>query len=513
VVSYDKPEFSHGQVKHADNSLKMLTIRVTGGTIHQHSQQEEEIMKNRKRLFLVALAGLVVLAFLGCNRPSSSTSSSTASGSTEKKEMSLWTWKIAMTPGFEAAAELFRQKTGYTITVEAYSPDDTYRQKVLSAANSGDLPDLIHWWASRQMNFENVLVDFTQKADAAYQSQFAATSFNNSIVRPGDVTQWQANPEASNVLKALKAGDIHHIPVDVGGAFTVYANNEILEKVGLANKVPDSYEQLLEYMIQVKNGTDKAGFVFSNGLPDVYYNWFGRAVEANYLGLETSVALRNREAKMNDPKNIIPLKAWETLCKSGVILDGVTAMNIDEGDMAFASGRAAFLLGGTYTFGQLTAMGMDVTKVFSFVVPKLRNSVITEPFGINPSALTGMAIPITSKHQDAAWDYIQFIALDPEGIVAFANGAYVLPAAKLDDKALSTLTPALQAQYKSLTDRRTITSQVDDFPDIIVRNSQNMQYVELYKDMQKILTGEMTAEQVAAEFDRRGAEQKAAGRM
>jgi multiple sugar transport system substrate-binding protein len=468
------------------------------------------MMKKYQTLSRVLMGGflLTALLFSACNRRAE-----VSSGGTERKEMSLWTWKVAMTPGFEAAGELFEKKTGYHITVEAYTPDDTYRQKVLSSANSGDLPDLIHWWASRQMNFENVLVDFTQRADEAYRARFAATAFNNSIVRPGDVTQWQANPEASNVLKSLKAGDIHHIPVDVGGNFTIYANNEILSQVGLDNKTPDSYEQFLEYMIQVKNRTDKAGFVFSNGLPDVYYNWFGRAVEANYLGLETSVALRNRDAKMNDPKNILPLKMWETLSKSGVILEGVTAMNIDEGDMAFVAGRAAYLLGGTFTYGQLQAMGMDTAKVFSFVVPKMRGSVVNEPFGINPSALTGMAIPLTSKNQEAAWDYIQFIALDPEGIAAFANNAYILPAAALDDRAFSALTPALQSMYKSLTDTPTITTRIDDYPDIIVRNAQNMQYVELYKDMQKILTGEMTAEEVAEAFDRRGAEQKAAGRM
>jgi multiple sugar transport system substrate-binding protein len=467
------------------------------------------MMKKEQNFSRVLMGGvlLTVLLFSACARRTE------VSGGTERKEMSLWTWKVAMTPGFEAAGELFEKKTGYRITVEAYTPDDTYRQKVLSSANSGDLPDLIHWWASRQMNFENVLVDFTQRVDEAYRSKFASTAFNNSIVRPGDVTQWQANPEASNVLKSLKAGDIHHIPVDVGGAFTIYANNEILGQVGLDNKPPDSYEQLLEYMIQVKAGTDKAGFVFSNGLADVYYNWFGRAVEANYLGLETSVALRNRDAKMNDPKNILPLKMWETLCKSGVILEGVTAMNIDEGDMAFAAGRAAYLLGGTYTYGQLQAMGMDTTKVFSFVVPKMRGSVIAESFGINPGALTGMAIPITSKNQEAAWDYIQFIALDPEGIAAFANNAYILPAARLDNTAFNALTPALQNMYRSLTDAPTITTRVDDYPDIIVRNAQNMQYVELYKDMQKILTGEMSAEEVAEAFDRRGAELKAAGRM
>ncbi|MFW5776490.1 MAG: hypothetical protein ACOCZB_04300 [Spirochaetota bacterium] len=46
-----------------------------------------------------------------------------AAGQGEEPEgaegLSLWTWKIAMVPGFEAVGELLEQATGHSVTVEA----------------------------------------------------------------------------------------------------------------------------------------------------------------------------------------------------------------------------------------------------------------------------------------------------------------------------------------------------------------------------------------------------------
>lgn len=464
-------------------------------------------MKKRIIAALPAIALLSILTLSACNKGGGA---STAAAAAPKKEMSLWTWKVAMTPGFQAAGDLFEKKTGYKLTVEAYTPDDTYRQKVIAAANSGDLPDLIHWWATRGVNFENVLVEYTTKADPAFRSKFAATAFDSSVVRESDTRNWASDPERNDVVKALKAGQLHQIPLDVGGFFTIFANNEILRQVGLDNKTPANYEEFIQFAAKAANETEYGGFVFAGGLPDVYYNWMGRAVEAQYLSPEVSVALWNNQAKMSDPKNIQPLKAFEALCKSGAVLDGIAAMNIDQGDAAFAAGQAAYLLGGTFTYGQLSAMGMDMNNVFSFIIPMMQDSAITKPYQINGFTLTAMAVPQSSKNQDAAWDYINFIALDPEGVPAFANGAYIIPAAKLDGAAIARLSPAIQKMYNSLVDDRNVTTIVDNDPNNIGRR---LPHQELYKDMQRILIGEMTAEQAAKNYDDNMAAQWAAGRQ
>jgi multiple sugar transport system substrate-binding protein len=422
--------------------------------------------------------------------------------------LSLWTWKVAMQPGFREAGELYAAKSGFNVEVEAFTPDDTYRQKVIAAANSGDLPDVIHWWATRGYGFENALVNMTSRVDDAYKAKFNPAAFDESIVRPADVENWANNAEVDNVRKGLKAGDIYQIPLDVGGFFTIYANNEILAQVGLEDKVPENFDQFVEYAKKVADETDKGGFVFAGGLPDVYYNWMGRAIEATYLGAEGSVDIINRRAKMSD--NIEPLKAFERLCQSGAILDGSVAMDIDAGDMAFAAGEAAYLLGGTFTFGQLSAMGMDVNNVFSFLTPMISGSKVTEPFELTPFPLTAMMVSNTSQHQEAAMGYIDYIVSDPEGAATFANGAYCLPAYLLDSATISKLSPALQSMYNGLSTKINITSVVDNWPEGLKR-TDNKEYELLYADMQQMMMGALTAEQAAANFDANAAAQAAAG--
>lgn len=488
-------------------------------------------MKKKFLLVLTCCALAASMVLTACNNgtsgsstPASSTAESSTAANTASSEeptaseapqsdaetgtLTLWTWKVAMTPGFREAGEKFKEISGFDVEVEAFTPDDTYRQKVIAAANSGDLPDLIHWWATRGYGFENALVNMNDRVDDSYKAKFNPTAFDESIVRQSDVETWAGDAEKGDVIKALQVGDLYQIPLDVGGFFTIYANNEILSQVGLDNKVPENFDQFVEYAKQVSDETDKGGFVFAGGLPDVYYNWMGRAIEATYLGVEGSVDLINRRAKMSD--NIEPLKAFERLCQSGAILDGSIAMDIDAGDMAFASGDAAYLLGGTFTYGQLSAMGMDVDNVFSFVVPMIEGSKVTEPFEVTPFTLTAMMIPQNSQHQDAAFEYINYITQDPTGTTTFANGAYILPAGLLDDSTITMLSPALQDMYGSLSTTVNVTSQVDNWPEG-PRRGDHKEYELLYADMQAMMIGDMTAEQAAANFDANAEAQAAAG--
>lgn len=452
----------------------------------------------RKIAVLTVVLGLVVAMV------------ASAAGQGEEAEgdegLSLWTWKIAMVPGFEAAGELFEEATGHSLTVEAYSPDQTYRQRVIAAANSGDLPDVVHWWATRGVGFENTLVNMNDKVTDDFRARFSATAFDASIVTERDVRNWADDAQSSNVVLALEPGDIHQIPLDVGGFFTIYANNDILAEVGLDNQVPESYEEFIEFAAEVAAGTDYAGFVFAGGLSDVYYNWMGRAVEASYLGVDKSVGLINREEKMSDPENIKPLKMFEAMVNADVLLDGSISMDIDAGDQAFAVGQAAYLLGGSFTYGQLSAMGMDVSNVSSFTVPLMKGSRHDE-FLTNSFTLTALAISDASDNKDAAWDLVEFLTADPAGAVALANDGYVLPAANLGANR-SDLTPVLQNMYEGFSDEPNVVTLVDNHPSNIGRRAE---WTEFYNDMQRIITGELTAEEVAERFDENAAAEAAGG--
>ncbi|MDR0642731.1 MAG: hypothetical protein LBG07_09760, partial [Treponema sp.] len=97
---------------------------------------------------------------------------------------------------------------------------------------------------------------------------------------------------------------------------------------------------------------------------------------------------------------------------------------------------------------------------------------------------------------------------DPDGIAALCNAAYLIPSGKLDSTALSKLSPAILSMYNSLVNEKSVTTIVDDWPDSVGRR---LAHEELYKDMQRILIGEISAEQAAANYDKNIAAQWASG--
>jgi multiple sugar transport system substrate-binding protein len=427
----------------------------------------------------------------------------------EEGPLTVWTWKVAMVPAFEAAGEIFTERTGIPVEVQAFSPDDTYRQRVIAAANSGDLPDVIHWWGERGSGFENVLVNMNDFAnDPAFMAQFSATAFDQSIVRASDVENWANDPETSEVVLALNEGDLYQIPLDMGGFFTIFGNNAILSEIGLEDTVPEDIFEFIDFAERASNETDYAGFIWAAGLPDVYYNWMGRAIEQMFLGPEVAQGIIDREELMSDPHNIQPLLVFEEMVNRGIFLDGIVTMDIDAGDMAFGAGLAAYLLGGTFTFGQLDAMGMNLDDIFTFVVPVMPGGAVPGDFHINGFTLTGLSISQTSPRQEAAMDFIQLITLDPDAIVAFYNAALLLPVANLDAATIERLDPAVRDMYNSLSDEPNVTTIVENMPG---RDRGGVVYDEFYTDFQRMITGELTAQQVAENFDANQAAQEAAG--
>src|SRR2546427_12710461 len=75
---------------------------------------------------------------------------STSPSTTGSVKLTMWTWKIAHIPGLQAIAKDFEARTGINVKVTAYNPDEVYRTKITTAAQSGDLPDILSYWSTSQ---------------------------------------------------------------------------------------------------------------------------------------------------------------------------------------------------------------------------------------------------------------------------------------------------------------------------------------------------------------------------
>ena len=66
----------------------------------------------------------------------------------------------------------------------------------------------------------------------------------------------------------------------------------------------------------------------------------------------------------------------------------------------------------------------------------------------------------------------------------------------------------MQDMYSAMSDEPNVCWQVDNWEGTIGRKAE---WTEFYNDMQKIITGELTAEEVAANFDKNAEAQAASG--
>jgi multiple sugar transport system substrate-binding protein len=97
-----------------------------------------------------------------------------------------------------------------------------------------------------------------------------------------------------------------------------------------------------------------------------------------------------------------------------------------------------------------------------------------------------------------ALQFIQFLTTDPDAVVAFANGAYTVPALNLGDKA-QELSPNLKAIVNSFSTEPGPYSQAS--PAINAYRGKNKEWEVYFQSAQAMMEKKMTAEQAAKSFD------------
>jgi ABC-type glycerol-3-phosphate transport system substrate-binding protein len=440
--------------------------------------------------------------------PASSASASASGGVDGKgKTLTMWTWKVAYTPGFEAAAKLYEEKTGAKVQIETFTPDDTYRQKFKAAANSGNLPDVMNWWATAGDSIEGSVVDLSTVVGDDVLSKYYSTAMDPIRITQQQVDSWASDKNATEVQKSLKAGQFFGLPLDIGGFFTFYGNKKLMEQAGVSTEAPKTWEDFIAMMKTIKEKTNTPGLVLGAKVSDLWENWAGSALSIMLNGPEGYNALLERKAKLSDPANMPIVKAAEALSANDLLMPGVLSTDIDGADQAFAAGKAAFDLGGSFTMSSLLAMGMNPDDLVSFPVPPITGSKISS-WTTDPFTLTMLSVNKNSKNKDLALDFIKFMTTDPDAAVAFANAAYTIPALNLGDRS-SDLQPTLKAISQSFATEPGPYSQ--SLPDINAYRTKNKEWQVYAQAIQSMWENKMNAADVAKKFDDTMASLQASG--
>jgi multiple sugar transport system substrate-binding protein len=356
--------------------------------------------------------------------------------------LEMWTFKQAHVEPLKAAAAAFKAKTGITVDITAYTPDDTFKSKLQTSAQSSDLADVFEVHAAGEdfvLGGSGILADFASSVDDSWHDQFV-----DGVADAGKVDearyQRSLKPEAPDA--GIRTGQLFSVPYTIGTFGVVYANKSMLQAAGLDPASPPKTWAEFVAWLKATHAKDAQNGGLTVGLksPTTGFNWMLEPLAYAYLGKDDFQALfsDDKSKAWGSPNGRQVLDLYDQL--TPYWMPGTQTLSIDDADRAFAQGKAAFDLGGTFTLAAIKQGGMDPDEVVYFGVPPAEGGATAE-LGLAPLALTGLAISAQTAKTESAVKWLKFLTT-PEQAAKFAQASLDLPGTDLD---AATLGPDLGA--------------------------------------------------------------------
>lgn len=410
---------------------------------------------------LLAAGAMAALAVAGCGSSDDGGSASGDAGS--GKSLTMWTFKQSNVPGLEAAAAAWGRRTGNTLRVQVYTPDDAYATKVRAAANTRDLPDIVSAHsASEEWQFAaaGVLDDITGEFDQAWQDELYPSAVSATSLTEERIRASEANSSTS--LASLEPGHFYAVPYLSGSAGFVFARKSALRRAGVdVSKPPATYEEMIAAIEKTRASLGEAGGIATGlKIPQTGYYWLFRPMSFDFLGRADFLGRQGRDPSVawNSPKSVETLSLYDRLTPLWV--PGVLALGIDEADQKFADGSATWDVGGTYTLSFLLDQGMDLDDVMVFPVPPPAGGAYDQT-KLAPAPLVSAGVASTSENRAEAIDFLRFLS-SREGARLFGEGANDIPATDLGDET-ANWNPALREMFAALSPPGEDVLDVNDF--------------------------------------------------
>ncbi|MFD5074675.1 ABC transporter substrate-binding protein [Streptomyces sp. NPDC058371] len=387
-----------------------------------------------------------------------------SSGSGDSKSLEMWTFKQSHVSALRAAAKEFKKETGISVAIEAYTPDDAYTTKVQSAAKTGDLPDLLEVHSDgedRVLGAAGVVSDISSDFTGAW-----AARIQEAVHDSGLVTDPRYKNSLNNEAKdhGVKKGARYSVPLTVGTFGIVYGNKKVLADAGIT-KAPANWQEFLGALKATKAKDPKNGGL-SLGLkvPATGLTWVLQPLAFAQLGQQKYEKLwgKDQSADFGSADGVKVLSMYDQL--TPYWMPGSQTLTIDQADQAFAQGKSAFDVGGTFTLAYLKQNGMNPDDVLAFGLPAPADGAVPDR-ALGPLALTGVSVTSTSKQPGNAKKWMEFLS-QQDVAARFAKNATDLPATELGADSATVLGPTLSAlvdSFKGTPDTTYDPSRGDEF--------------------------------------------------
>jgi multiple sugar transport system substrate-binding protein len=359
--------------------------------------------------------------------------------------LSMWTFKQTHVKALEAAAAQFKARTGITVNVTAYTPDDTFTSKVQSAAASHDVADVLEVHAAgedRVLGGAGIVSDLAPDVNDQYKSRFLKGTADAGLITD-QVYQDSLKPKATD--PGVHKGQLYSVPFTAGTFGIVYASKPLLRAVGIDPSTPPaSWQEMISWLRATHDRDPRTGGI-TVGLKSssTGFDWALEPLAFGLLGKQDFQALygTDRAKAWGSPDGQRVLDLYDQL--TPYWMAGTQTLGIDDADRAFAQGKAAFDIGGTFTISAIQQNGMSADDILSFPIPPAQGSAVGA-LKLSPIALTGLSVSAQTADRAAALKWVDFLT-QKEQAGAFAQAALDLPGTDLGADAAKLVGPYLSA--------------------------------------------------------------------
>jgi ABC-type glycerol-3-phosphate transport system substrate-binding protein len=391
-----------------------------------------------RRLAVAVTAVVMPVALAACGNSGgvggSAAAAQASAGAGQSVTLNYWTWFPAQTT-VQKSIDAFEQANP-TIKIKLREFTNTnYQTELPLALGGGQSLDVVGVQIAAMTN--SVRKDLRPVSDWA------------SDLPSG--WQSQINPTMLSQAQKISQDDtLYDIPMGSIGSAFVYSNQALLAKAGISAE-PTTSGQLATDVAKIKKAEPGVTPVTFSG-----ESWWQDEVfftVADQIDAKLSDELYTGKVAWNSPKMIQALTMYQKLFSSGTLSTGTLSLKEADADNAFNSGKAAFLLEGSWDSSVLSsayrkANGIDVADVGATYFP------VSVPGG-SPASRTyaegGLAIPKSSQHMAQAAKFIQFMTMTQQGESTWAPDLVLVPSLTGYTLPTSVLTsPAAQSGFATI---------------------------------------------------------------
>lgn len=383
----------------------------------------------------------------------------------------IWHWMTDRQAAFEKLADKYEKETGVKVEFETYAPSELYREKIRAAATGKLLPEIFSPLGDKRETASYInsgyIADLTSEMHAGWESRF----FPKPLVQNTfpENNEWKVKP------------GIYGVPFDVN-AIEIFYNKDLFKQAGLD---PENPPKTWDAFISAGKKLRTAGIQpFASGFGEGWLiGVFAASYEWNLLGKQGIIDTINGKIPYTDPRWIRIFKLFEEMRDTGMFASGIATMVNKDAERAFATGKAAMALNGSWGVNVYLSMNPQLNYGI-MLPPKLKEGKFQIAiFGGEGSSLN---VNPSSPNKTKSIEFLKWFT-DKEQQVFLAKETLNIPSNK---EAGSDLPPVLKqfSQDISLT--------FDQLP--VTEHWQVVNAINI--GLQAIIIGEKNAEKAAKEI-------------